>query len=148
MKIKKSKTAYIQDIIYQDFFDKSGLDKNKKYYIFYKRVSKYYKTQENTENETLWTIGSIIEHPNWNPTNEECGKGKFHCCAKAFFCDEFRNEKKDDKYIAIKIRKEDLFEWINPQYPHKIAFKKGKVLYECDKHGMKLKQGTNNDNRH
>jgi len=107
--------------------------------IIYKRVSKDFKTQENTKNETLWEIGKEIEHKNWNPTQEECGEGKFHGCSRAYFCDQFMDEK-DDKYIAIKVDKKDLYVWENARFPHKIAFRKGKILFQCDKMGNELKQ--------
>ena len=106
--------------------------------ILFKRVSAEFKTQENTANETVWTIGSTLNHSNWNPTEEECGVGKFHACPKTYFCDEFR-QSKGDKYIAIKIAVKDLHVWSkNPSYPHKIAFRAGTVLYECDKKGNQI----------
>lgn len=102
--------------------------------ILYKRVSKDFKTQEGELWETLWKIGSTVEHPAWNPETSECGKGKFHACAKPHWCDVFRNES-DDKYIAIEIHVKDLYEWKeNPNYPQKIAFRKGTVLKECERY--------------
>ena len=78
-------------------------------------------------------IGKINIHPNWNPFKEECGEGKFHACAKPFWCDSFRN-KKGDKYISIKINIKDLYEWTeNPNYPQKIGFRKGKVIEEVNR---------------
>jgi len=44
-----------------------------------------------------------------------------------------------DKYIAIEIAKKDLYAWENPQYPYKIAFRRCKILFECDSLGRKLK---------
>jgi hypothetical protein len=105
--------------------------------VVYKRVSKDFKTQENTKNETVWTIGSILTVPNWN-TEQECGEGKFHACSRTYFCDEFRSTA-GDIYIAIEVNKDDCHEFKNPQYPHKIAFKTGKVLYICDKNGEEIK---------
>ena len=101
----------------------------------FKRVSVDFKTQEGTENETLWEIGTTVVHPNWNPKEDECGAGKFHACATPYFCDDFR-DKKDDRYVAIEVAKKDLYVWPdNPSYPYKIAFRTGTVLYECDKFG-------------
>jgi len=138
LKIKKSKTAIVQRVrpIF-DWFDNNGIKKTK-HITLYKKVSNAFKTQEGTENETLWEIGSTVTHPNWSPAGSECGAGKFHACSRPYFCDEFRNED-GDKYIAVKIKKEDLHEWPkpNPSYPHKIAFREGTVLYECDKYGTK-----------
>jgi len=54
--------------------------------ILYKKVSKEYKTQENTKNETLWTIGKSITIANWNPKESECGSGKFQRCANPIDC--------------------------------------------------------------
>jgi hypothetical protein len=103
----------------------------------YKRVSKDFKTQEGTENETTWTIGTTLTIPEWNPV-KECGTGKFHACSRPYFCDEFRNTA-GDRYIAVSIKLEDLYEWKdNPEYPHKIAFKEGTVLYECDRFGKAI----------
>src|SRR5581483_7545511 len=103
----------------------------------YKRVSAEFKTQEGTVNETLWAIGSVVEHPRWNPGEEECGAGKFHGCSRPYFADEFRSIA-DDRYVAIQVEKSDLYAWTNPAYPHKIAFRKGTVLYECDRFGKKI----------
>jgi hypothetical protein len=103
--------------------------------ILYKKVSCDFKTQENTKNETLWDIGKTLEHPAWNPKNSECGEGKFHACAKPFWGDSFRNLK-GDRYIAVQISVNDLFEWKDkPNYPQKIGFRKGTVLYEVDRLG-------------
>jgi hypothetical protein len=104
--------------------------------ILYKKVSSDFKTQEGTKNETYWRINRIVEHPNWNPSNSECGEGKFHSCAFPFWCDSFRN-KKGDKYIAIKVNIKDLYEWTNnPAYPKKIGFRKCKVLAEVKRTGI------------
>jgi hypothetical protein len=98
--------------------------------ILYKRVSSDFKTQEGTDHETTWRINRIMEHPNWNPTKEECGAGKFHACAFPFWCDQYRS-KKGDRYIAIKVNVKDLYEWpTNPSHPIKIAFRKCKVMAE------------------
>lgn len=137
LKFKKSKNVKVQWIKPVGWFENNGVEKKSKV-ILYKRVSKDFKTQEETPNETLWVIGSTVDHPSWNPSSGECGEGKFHACSKPYFCDEFRNEKQDDKYIAIQINLQDLYEWKNPQYPHKIAFKKGKILYEVNKWGEKI----------
>ena len=136
---KKSKTAIIQRYKPIDnWFERNGIKKSKKV-IFYKKVSKDFKTQENTKNKTVWEIGSIVEHPNWNPKESECGEGKFHACSRPYFCDEFRNEL-EDKYIAVEIDRKDLYEWKDkPSYPYKIGFRKGKVLYEVNKYGEEIK---------
>lgn len=34
--------------------------------------------------------------------------------------------------------KKDLYAWENPHYPRKIAFKTGKVLFECNIDGNKI----------
>jgi hypothetical protein len=105
--------------------------------VLFKRVSADLKTQENTPSETVWTIGETLTHPNWKPKEQECGPGKYHACSRPYFCDEFRSES-TDRYIAIQIAKKDLYAWPEPQYPHKIAFRRGRVLYECDRYGTKL----------
>jgi len=135
---KKSKNATIITPKYSsvDWFDLNGIEKKSKV-ILYKKVSKDWKTQENTQNETVWIIDKTLEHPKWEPKKEECGPGKFHACSKPYFCDEFRNER-GDRYIAIEVNIKDTFAWDNPEYPHKIAFRKGKVLYEVNKLGKKI----------
>ena len=41
----------------------------------------------------------------------------------------------------MSIKLEDLHEWKkNPKYPHKIAFRSGTVLYECDRLGREIKR--------
>jgi hypothetical protein len=72
--------------------------------------------------------------PKWDPTSQECGEGKFHACSRTFFCDEFRSER-GDRYVAIEVAVADLHAWKNPTYPHKIAFRTGRVLHECDRYG-------------
>ena len=133
---KKSENATIITPKQLDFFENNGIEKKEKI-ILYKKVSKDFKTQENTSNETLWSVGSTIEHLSWNPEISECGEGKFHACSRPYFCDEFRSEK-EDIYIAIEIELKDTYQWKNPEYPHKIAFRKGLVLYQCDKFGKKI----------
>ena len=106
--------------------------------MLYKRVSKEFKTQEGTENETDWLIGTVVEHKNWAPELNECGSGKFHACGITMMCDKFR-DKKGDRYVAISVNRKDLYCWVeNPNYPDKIGFRKGKVLFECDKNGEKF----------
>ena len=134
---KKSKEVIVRDIVPQNYWERHGIKQTKKV-ILYKKVSKDFKTQENTANETTWEIGRLITHTNWNPTEKECGGGKFHACAKPYFCDEFRNER-SDRYIAIEIKLSDTYEWTDdPSYPHKIGFREGLPLYECDRFGRKL----------
>ena len=134
---KKSKTSYIHKVFSLEWFELNGIQKTKNIVLF-KRVSEDFKTQEGTKNETLWLLGSIVEHPNWKPERQECGAGKFHGVSRPYFADQFRGTK-GDKYIAIRVALEDTYEWENPFYPHKIGFRKGKVLFECDRFGRKLK---------
>jgi len=119
------------------WLDRHGVKVIKGHVILFKRVSKEWKTQENTPNETVWTPGTTLEHKAWNPTGGECGHGKFHACATPYFCDEFRNEP-GDRHIAIKVATKDLHAWDGGRYPHKIAFRAGEVMYECDRYGNKL----------
>jgi hypothetical protein len=138
-KFKKEKTCHIQKYRPQKYLDREGVPQNDGAVVLFKRVSNDFKTQEGTENETLWAVGSTISHPAWDPKSGECGKGKFHACSRPYFCDEFRN-RRGDRYIAIGINIDDLYEWENGDYPHKIAFREGKVLYECTKHGKNKEQ--------
>jgi hypothetical protein len=104
--------------------------------VLFKRVSKDFRTQEGTPNETTWAIGATLEHPNWRPKSGECGDGKFHAVSRPYFGDEFRSTHMD-RYIAVQIAVADLYAWPNPKYPHKIGFRKGCVLYEVDRMGRK-----------
>jgi hypothetical protein len=144
IKIKKSKTVHVQNVKPLGWFENNGITKTKTI-IVYKKVSKDFLTQEGTQNETKWEIGSTVTHPNWEPNKEECGAGKFHACSRPYFCDEFRNEK-GDRYIAISVKLTDLYEWTkNSQFPHKIGFREAKVLNECDSFGRPLE--ANHDNK-
>jgi len=140
-KFRKEKTCLVQNYKPQKFLDRDGIKPNRGSVILYKRVSHDFKTQEGTDHETLWEVGATITHPNWHPETGECGAGKFHACSRPYFCDEFRN-KPDDRYVAIKIKVADLHEWENPNYPHKIAFRKGMVLYVVDRLGREIKCTT------
>lgn len=121
----------------EKYLERNGVEIKNKSVILYKRVSSELKTQEGTRNETNWTIGSTLKHHAWDPTKEECGEGKFHACCKTYFCDEFRSNS-GDRYIAISVKVLDLYEWENPRYPYKIAFRECKVLYECNSIGNKI----------
>jgi hypothetical protein len=134
---KESKYVIIQKTKDLGWFERNGIKKSAKI-ILYKRVSEEFETQEDTENETKWNVGDMVECKNWNPGESECGAGKFHACSRPYFCDEFR-DKRGDKYIAIEVASKDLYEWEDsPQYPYKIGFRKGRVLYECDRFGKKI----------
>ena len=137
---KKSKTATIIEPKYKvgvvGWLEKEGINNTKKV-IVYKKVSKEFKTQEGKKNETLWKIGETLKHNNYKPELEECGEDKFHACSRPYFCDEFRNEK-GDRYIALEIKQDNLYAWKNANYPHKIAFGIGKVIYECNRFGKKI----------
>ena len=140
-KLKRKSTTIVINTHYENnidtFIDMNDVKKlNDQTVLLYKRVSFDYKTQENTKNETLWSVGKILEVPYWSPESE-CGEGKFHACSRTFFCDQFRS-KENDRYIALSVKIDDLYTHKNPQYPHKIAFKKGKVLYEVDRNGNKI----------
>ena len=137
IKIKKEKLCIVQRVKSLPYLQREGVDANRGKVILFKRVSVDWKTQEGTKNETRWIPGSVLAHPNWEPDKQECGGGKYHACSRPYFCDEFRNMK-GDKYIAIEIAKKDLYEWPDPSYPHKIAFREGRVLHECDKYGGAL----------
>ena len=135
--ITKHGNAIIQFKTKQSFIDAHGIVPVDDKIIIYKRVSEDFKTQEGTLNETTWTVGTTVTHPNWSPTSSECGEGKFHGVAKPYFADDFRHEL-NDRYIAIQVSICDMYEWETPSYPHKIAFREGYVLYECDRYGNKL----------
>jgi len=135
---KNSKHCHIQTVKDLGWFERNAVEQTP-LVILYKRVSKDLQTQEGTANETTWTIGTTLTIPKWDKSRE-CGEGKFHACSRPYFCDEFRS-KQGDRYIAVSIKLEDLHEWKdNPEYPHKIAFREGTVLYECNKHGKEIKR--------
>ena len=115
------------------YIERNNIPVNRKYIFLYKKVSSEFKTQENTSNETIWAIGATLEHPDWNPSKEECGAGKFHACAKPHWCDRFRNIK-GDKYIKIKVHINDIYEWTGRSFfPQKIAFRKGTIIEEVNR---------------
>ena len=139
--LKKSKTATVitpkQKEGVLGWLEDNATESKKECVTLFKRVSNDFKTQEGTKNETLWTIGTTVDHPSWSPKEKECGEGKFHACSRAYFCDQFR-DKKDDRYVAIEVSTKDMYAWKNAEYPHKIAFRKCKVLFECNKFGEKI----------
>ena len=143
---KKSETATIitptlpPDGV-EGWLEAEGVEPNNGKAILFKRVSRAWKTQEDTTNETDWEPGKTLEHHAWNPGDDECGAGKFHACSRAYFCDQFR-EISGDRYVAVEIKLEDLYAWpaARQQYPHKIAFRRGLVLHECNKHGRKIER--------
>jgi hypothetical protein len=141
IKVTKTKKSIWQKVKHIDWFENNAIEKKKKIILF-KRVSKDFKTQEGQLYETTWTIGKTLEHPDWKPELEECNGNKFHACSWPYFCDDFRDIF-GDRYIAIEIALKDTYAWPNPQYPHKIAFRRGKVLWEVDRYGEKITEQKN-----
>jgi hypothetical protein len=131
----RSLTSFPENVGNRPYLDRFNIKQYNGTVTLYKRVSSLYKTQENTKNETTWTPKTALIHPAWNPSKTECGEGKFHACAKPSWCDVFRSNK-TDKYIAVEIAIEDLYEWKNkPSYPQKIGFRAGRVLGEVNRKG-------------
>ena len=108
-----------------------------KWVLVYKRVSEEWLTQERTERETCWKPGLTVTHENFQPQSGEFGAGKFHACSLPIYCDEFRSEP-TDRYVAIRVKRRDLAFWPRGNYRHKIGFRKGEVLFECDRDGRML----------
>ena len=111
-----------------DYISRHNLERYEDGFIVYKRVSHDFKTQEDTDNETLWLPGTTVKIPFWD-VSEECGAGKFHACFDTKHCNFFRMRRRD-KYIKIKVLKEDIHVFSNPKYLEKIAFQKGFVIEE------------------
>jgi hypothetical protein len=105
--------------------------------LLYKRVSSDFLTQQGKAWEQRWDPGSTVEHSAWEPESSECGPCKFHACARPYFADEFCDGM-NDRYVAVEIAVADLYAWPNPSYPHKIAFRAGRVLYECDLYATRI----------
>ena len=139
--ILKSKTARKITPVLKErnaaWFEREGIEVKDGCAILFKRVSKDFKTQEGTANETYWKIGERIVHSNPKLKEQEVGAGKFHFCSRPYFGDQFRSEK-GDKYIALSVPIKTIHAWPNPDYPHKIGGTEAIVLYECDKFGKKL----------
>src|SRR6266536_2383373 len=139
---KKSDTATVVNPEFpkglEGWFESNAVKNRKSHVVLFKRVSKDFKTQENTKNETVWTIGSKLAHPNPDLKTGECGEGKYHFCSRPYFCDQFRSES-TDKYVAVKVPVKSLYAWPNPGFPHKIGGIKAEVLFECDRYGKELK---------
>ena len=121
----------------EDWFNYDGVETFGGLRILYKRVSADFKTQEGTERETVWPVGSTLSHPEWNPEADECSGGQFHGCSKPFFCDQYRHTE-NDRYIALSVSAGDMNFHKEGEHPHKIGFCVGTVLYECDRFGEKV----------
>lgn len=117
--------------------------------VLYKRVSKCFKTQGGryaAGTATSWRPGTTVTHPDWRPKESECGSGKFHACDTPWRCDSYRWTY-NDRYVAIHIKLVDLYVWpgkhmgwgwLSPAHPDKIAFRKGRVLFECNSKGKRI----------
>jgi hypothetical protein len=140
--IKKSKTVKIitskVSTGTKGWLEREGIEIKSSHVVLFKRVSQDYKTQEVKPWETSWPIGSTVTHPDYRPKETECGNGKFHACSRPYFCDEFRREKRDDRYIAVRIAVKDLYAWPNAEYPHKISFRECEVLHDCTRFGNQI----------
>jgi hypothetical protein len=119
------------------WFEAEGVVTKADRVILFKRVSADFKTQEGTTNETLWAVGSTVTHPAWSPKDQECGPGKFHAVSRPYFADAYRDTR-GDRYIAIRIAVKDLYAWPSPSHEHKIAFREGVVLHECNRLGKQM----------
>jgi len=139
--LRKSSTATILQVTppewtVEGWIEREGVTECDGRVVLYKRVSQDWKTQEGQPWETCWQPGTLLTHPAWQPDDDECGAGKFHACSRPYFCDEFRQEE-NDRYVAIAVRREDMYAWRQPWYPHKIAVRAAEVLYECDRFGRR-----------
>lgn len=107
--------------------------------ILFKAVSPELRTQEGTRNVTTYHIGKMITVPKWNPRDQECGAGKFHACDTPMHANGYRQHNFGNRFIAISIAVKDLYAWpeATRRHPTKIAFRKGKVLFECDHTGRR-----------
>lgn len=139
--LKKASTAHTVFVSYdkgvEGWLKRNQVKVTKGFVTIYKRVSVGFKTQENTQRETFWKVGSTVIIGTWDPYVQECGPGKFHGCAAPYLCDKYR-EKPSDRYIAIRVNVKDMYAWNGGAFTDKIAFRKGKVLYECDRFGKKV----------
>lgn len=105
--------------------------------ILYKNVNKDY-IAEYDENDIKLIPGTEIILPDWNPYQNEIGKGKIVAAAKPEWCRLLGNMS-TNKIIAVSVNIFDLFEWTClPKYPQYIGFNKCIVLYECDSEGNKI----------
>lgn len=129
-------TALNQSSSVVDWIEYNGGTIHNNKVIVYKAVSHNFKTQEGTRNETHWEIDKTLEVPDWDVT-EECGEGKFHACWYPADCWGFRYDRLA-KLIAIQVEVNDLYRFISPVFPNKLAFRKGKVLYEVDANGIPI----------
>ena len=84
----------------------------------------------------VWPESGPVEAPDWDP-KPECGGG-LHFCINPAGCDDFRDGV-EDRYVACLVDPKDIVVHPNPKYPDKIKVKKCKVLYECDREGIKIK---------
>lgn len=101
--------------------------------ILYKGVDKKKRRAlYDKENDIQWLIGETIEHPEWNPYENEIGKGKFIASINPMSFHAI-SKIKNISYLAIEIDVLDLYEYPFGKYPQFIGFRKGKVLYEVDK---------------
>ena len=124
----------------EDWLTFHGFDCAQNLVVLYKRVSSDFRTQEGTSHETKWIPGTIVTHSAWDPAQNECGASKFHAVARPWMADQFR-WMKGDRYVAVEIDRSDLYAWRGtPDYPDKIAFRTGRVLYECDRDGNEIKE--------
>lgn len=101
--------------------------------ILYKAVDKKKRMALYDKEDTIqWIIGETIEHPDWNPYENEIGKGKFVASINP---NSFHTitKLKNISFLAIEIDVLDLYEYPFGKYPQFIGFRKGKVLYEVDK---------------
>ncbi len=147
--IKKEKNCVVKSIPFDtdyDFFLKHSIPIKKDKAIIFKSVSENFETQEGMPNQTKWEIGKTLVCKNFNPQLSECGEKKFHGVSHPIFAFEFRSDP-NDRFIAIEVKVSDTFQWTNPKYPHKIAFRKGKVLFECDITGRRIRKNKKNSKK-
>lgn len=143
--LKNQETIYVAPLSAKDtlnsWLSTKGIAVNDGTVTLYKRVSHDFKTQEDTENETHWEIGKTLEVPNWN-IRGECGEGKFHACLSPMMCLRYRDSP-GDRWIAVQVEVNDIHIFRHPNFTDKVAFRKGKVLYEVDVAGKKIGHDRN-----
>lgn len=128
--IKSKTTSYYSN---ETYLKRYKVPVNNGKVILYKAVdSKKRVATYDKEEHIQWLIGETVEHPEWNPYENEIGKGKFVASINP---NSFHTitRVKNLTFLAIEINVLDLYEYPFGKYPQFIGFRKGKVLYEIDK---------------
>lgn len=111
------------------YLKRYGIQIENGYAILYKGVKMKAYTAPYDNDDTVWNHLGVYEHKNWNPYDNEVGKGKYVASYSPDVFYMYLNTK-EFTVLKIKVALSDLYEWPSfvAKYPYFIGFRCCEVI--------------------